>query len=364
MKSVILPIVLLALFLSQCGPQSKTELWEPEILKDFLANGKDCILPDYSYAGYGYDGITKPHPIVTTEYDVTDFGAVPNDGVEDSKAIQIAIDNIGKNGGGILNFPKGRFLVNMDSNILNNIQINYSNVVLRGSGSDTTGTIIFTGSSTHHQQDTTPYLSQFVFHSGLNLFGTDRFYTVDEEPEFARLTADFKKGESIIALKKTEGLKAGEFLIIAMKNTTTDGNLTKELMNPLDFEPFQTSYSEAGKISAPSFQWMVEIEQVIDEQRVKLKQPSRRDILTKFDAFVVNVPMLKNIGVENMRFECAYQGGYKHHLSPEHDYGWGAVCLHRVAHGWIKNLHIHNYTQTTHLVNSRNVSISDITITG
>jgi hypothetical protein len=90
----------------------------------------------------------------------------------------------------------------------------------------------------------------------------------------------------------------------------------------------------------------------------------RRDILTQFDAFVTKVPMLNEIGVENFRFECAYQGGYSHHLNSEHDYGWGAVCLQRVAHGWIRNLHIRNYVQTTHLVNSRNVTITDITLTG
>lgn len=349
--------------LASCSQNNNT-LDTPQILKDFKENPEKSILPDYSYAGYEYGEIQEPKPVNNTVYNVIDFGAIPDDDIEDTDAIQKAIDSIGVNGGGILEFPKGRFLVNMDSTNLGNIQINYSNIVIRGAGQDSSGTIIYNGSSTHSHNEKSPWLSQFVFHTGLNLFGTDSFYSVEEEPSYSLLTKDLKKGEDVLFLEKTTRLKAGSFLMIAMKNTTKDGDLMKELMNPLTFEEFQTSYLNAGKIEAPSFQWLIEIDEVLDGKSIRIKQPSRRDILTKYKAWIVQAPMLEKIGIENMRFECAYKGGYKHHLSREHDYGWGAVCLHRVAHGWISDLTIHNYTQTTHLVNSRNVNIKDITITG
>jgi hypothetical protein len=348
---------------SSCN-QNTAPVEIPKILEDFKNNPGKSILPDFSYAGYAYGEVQQSEPFNKTVYNVVDFGAVPNDGREDTEAIQKAIDSMGINGGGILEFPEGRFLVNMDSTRLGNIQINYSNIMIRGAGQDSLGTIIYSGRSTHTYNEKSSWLSQFVFHTGLNLFGTDRFYTVEEEPLYSILTEDLKKGDDILHLEKTEGLKAGSFIMIAMKNTTEDGDLMKELMNPLEFEGFQTSYLNAGKIEAPSFQWLVEIDEVLDAKSIRIKQTSRRDILRQYKAWVVQVPMLRNVGIENLRFECAYKGGYKHHLNREHDYGWGAVCLHRVAHGWIKNLTIHNYTQTTHIVNSRNVSIKDITITG
>ena len=42
-------------------------------------------------------------------YNVTAYGAVPNDGNDDSRAILAALADIAKNGGGVLYFPRGRF---------------------------------------------------------------------------------------------------------------------------------------------------------------------------------------------------------------------------------------------------------------
>ena len=50
-------------------------------------NGTEPILPDFSYAGYHYFSEPVPdvaHPI----FDVTKYGAIPNDALSDQKAIQ------------------------------------------------------------------------------------------------------------------------------------------------------------------------------------------------------------------------------------------------------------------------------------
>lgn len=44
-------------------------------------------------------------------FDVTDFGAVPNDGIDDSPAFLAALEKIRENGGGILFVPVGRFMM-------------------------------------------------------------------------------------------------------------------------------------------------------------------------------------------------------------------------------------------------------------
>ncbi|NIJ46467.1 hypothetical protein FHR24_002955 [Wenyingzhuangia heitensis] len=343
--------------------QQTEKLWEPNLLKEFKQKGIASNLPDYSYAGYAYG--EKPIPnIHSTNYNVTDFGAVPNDGKDDTQAINTTIETAGKNGGGIVFFPKGTFHVNLDTTQTQIVHINYSNIILRGSGSKDDGTVIFSGSSTHQAEEDSPWLSPFVFHSGLNLQDTHSFYNFEDLTTTSTITEAVNAGTKILTVASTKGLHPKDVIIVALQNTTDDGNLMQDLMHPLTFEPFQVNYLNAGKEKAKSFQWSVEIDQILDEHHLLLKQPTRRKIDLKYNPSIALFPMLTNIGVEHFKFSSAWDGEYKHHQNREMDYGWGAINLHRVSHGWIKDIHIHNYTQTTHLVNSRNVTIQDIHITG
>ena len=68
--------------------------------------GTESILPDFSYAGYHYFNTPVPdvaHPI----FDVTKYGAIPDDGLSDQKAIQAAIAAAEVNGRGVVSFPAG-----------------------------------------------------------------------------------------------------------------------------------------------------------------------------------------------------------------------------------------------------------------
>ena len=49
-----------------------------------------------------------------TEYDVTEYGATPNNGKLDTAAIQSAIDTCAAAGGGIVRIPAGNFLTGGD----------------------------------------------------------------------------------------------------------------------------------------------------------------------------------------------------------------------------------------------------------
>jgi hypothetical protein len=356
----LLQLFAIALFLSSCTTE---KAWEPDILKKYKQIGIASKLPNFSYAGYQYGEISIPD-MDGKIFDITAFGAIPNDGLDDTKAINHTIDSLGRTGGGIVFFPSGMFHVNMDSSKVDNIQINYGNIVLRGSGSGENGTVIFSGNPMTQSEDNSPWLSPFVFHSGLNLHNTSSFFSVDSLNVFSTISQYIKAGDSIVNVNKTKGLKPGDVIIIALRNTTDAGDLMNDLMRPLKFEPFQTGYLNAGIQSAASFQWPVEIDSVLDATHIQLKQPARRDLLLKYKPSIFKMPMLKNIGIEHFKFESAWDGNYKHHGNRDMDYGWGAINLHRVSHGWIRDIHIDNYTQTTHLVNSRNITIEDIYITG
>ena len=357
-----LSLLLICSVINSCS-FNKSDYFEPEILKNFKEFGINSNLPDYSYAGYEYG--EKPIPNkYHKSYNILDFGAIPNDGVDDTKSINTTLETAGKNGGGLVLFPAGKFLVNSDSTKTDIVKINYSNLTLRGAGSGKNGTVIFSGTATNQAEENSPWLSPFVFHSGLNLHGTDRFFSVEDVPVLTKITHQVPAGTSVISVENTQGLQTGSIIIIALQNTTSGGNLMNDLMQPLKFEPFQKSYTEAGLQKAKSFQWLVEVDHVINETQLKLKQPTRREISLEYAPTISIVPMLKNIGIEHFKFESAWNGEYKHHGNREMDYGWGAINLHRVSNGWIQDIHIDNYTQTTHLINSRNITIQNIHITG
>jgi hypothetical protein len=82
--------------------------------------------------------------------------------------------------------------------------------------------------------------------------------------------------------------------------------------------------------------------------------------------------MLKGIGVENIRFESAWDGYYLHpgggvntpRMSKLMDYGWNAINFCRVKNGWIQHVSVDNYTNPIYLQDSRNVTVQNILLEG
>lgn len=104
------------------------------------------ILSDFSYAGYNYFQkrvSDAAHP----GFDVTEYGAIPDDERSDRNAIVDAIAAAEANRSGIVFFPPGGFLVKTDTDkdgtdAFTSIRICRSNIIPRGSGSRRGGTII------------------------------------------------------------------------------------------------------------------------------------------------------------------------------------------------------------------------------
>ncbi|MBK0384144.1 DUF4955 domain-containing protein [Pedobacter sp. SD-b] len=374
-----------------CKAQEKTA----SIFEDFKVNGARSILPDFSFAGYHYG--EKEIPFLTKNvFNVSDYGIQPNAKFDQTNKIQKIIDKVGEKGGGVIFFPKGKYLLNMDSSKVNFLKINYSHIILRGEGSGVDGTIFYNGSNTL-QEEISSWLSPFLIQTGYAIQGTKSFWGIDfpnpdkipstgvsgnngvvnEQIKSAKILTEIisnaNKGSQTLKVKSTAKLRAGDCILIGMFNTTKDGNLMKELLAPIqEFEPQETSALNAGQFSAPSYQWLVQIDEIINRSTVKLKQPLRRDIKLSFHPVIAEAQMLKEIGIENLRFESAWDGNYCHHGCKNSDpktvklmdYGWNAVNFCRVSNGWIKNVAINNFTNAIYLLDSRNVTIDNVKITG
>ena len=99
------------------------------------------ILTDYSYAGYEHGEKAIPD-VKGPIFKVTDYGAIADDLISDEDAIRKAIAAAENAGGGVVLFPKGKFLLWMDRKKVEPIRITSSGVVLRGAGCGRGGTVI------------------------------------------------------------------------------------------------------------------------------------------------------------------------------------------------------------------------------
>ncbi len=156
--------------------------------KIFSEYQKDkSILPDFSYVGYKRGEVQVPD-VVLKEFNVTKFGAVADDERSDKEAILKAIKAAAKNGGGIVYFPKGRFLINEDGDDLKSIWISASNIVLRGSGSGPGGTEIFMKNSLQPSDPNKMWSVPPMFIIGGNKADEEVSHVVEQErPEASKL---------------------------------------------------------------------------------------------------------------------------------------------------------------------------------
>ncbi|QZE13391.1 hypothetical protein K4L44_12445 [Halosquirtibacter laminarini] len=317
-------------------------------------------LPFFGLAGKLQLPQTKMLP---PTFDITKFGAIANDSKDDTEAIQAAINAAENAGGGTVLIPKGRYVVLSDVST-KVIEINHSNIHIKGEGQGSDGSIIVSMNPRTQHKDEFPWLSPSVFHTGLKIHDTYSFYDIKDQKEKHKVQKDTPKGNNIITIDSTEGIKSGDVILIGMQNLKDQPSLMKKLMNQVKFESFQTSYIQAKEREDWSYQWFTRVSKVIDKHNIELTHALRHTLETKYNASVVKMPMLQNITFSNLRFESTWKGGYVHHKTKEFDYGWSAIALNRVINGHIQNITIHNYTQGVQLVNSCNSTIEDISITG
>ncbi len=327
-------------------------------------------------------------------YDIRDFGVVPNSREDQRDVIQKAIDTIGEKGGGTLYFPCGSYRIDSQNDSF--LQINYSNISLEGeTDKDGHPVAVLVGCCPTVRGHKNPWLSPFLITTGEKLQPSNEVWGVDFRkkkntfsvsnslsdpgsdgqmltPMLATtIISTAKKGDT--CLKVADSSRVGRYVLIAMYNTTHDGNLLKELLGMDSFRPEWTLCHRAGLEEAPSFQWLAEVEEVVNENTIRLVRPLLRDVNTAYTPEIYNVEMLENVTICNLRFESKWNGMFCHHGFPlyysihqaqEMDYGWNAINMKRVVHSEVKNVVIKNFTNPLYVTDSRNVTVSYLHICG
>ena len=342
---------------------------DSQLYKDYVSaqnSGNPSTLKDYSYAGYHFG--EKPIPNIQGPiFDVTKYGAKPNDNEEDYDGIQRAINAAEKAGGGVVFFPKGRFLINEEKPVANQkarppILISSSNIVLRGSGNSEEGTVLY---CKYNRSEFKKWNIQFMI--------KDRKYpTIDG----VKITKSAKVGDKSMTFSSTSRMSVNDVIRIDLADESA---FTAE-----DIAPFQSQFNELIKrwdVMARG-RYIIEPHQIksIKGNVVTFYEPIKHNINTKFKWVVRKLSFIEEVGVENLMMEGNSTADFVHHkdsdkrnvINPStglseydfHDGGYSGISFVDSKNIWVKNVNFKNWSNTLSTSYCYNATITDVLITG
>lgn len=323
--------------------QTVAPLW-----KDFVQarkNNTTAVLPDFSYAGYHFSETTIPDVPGRKYFKVTDFGAVPDDGLYDDAAIQKAIDAAEKNpGGGVVFFPPGKYLIAPDEDSTKQIRISKSNIVLKGSGAGAGGTEIYQDKKRINGR-------QFLFKP--------------EDERSAKLTTivkDATRESFSVEVADVSKLSVGMDVVIRHRSEA----YTRFYFSPLPLKPEWTRlFGDKGGMQISEIHTI----QQIRGRTVIFKNPIHFEL-----KLVVEQPFelaaynsIEECGIEDILFSSnwkTYPEEFLHHKNNIHDYAWEAVGMEYVKNSWIRNCEFHDWNEGIFIRAGYQLTVLNVTFKG
>jgi len=293
--------------------------------------GQPTSLPDYSYAGYALSGGPAEADGLPV-FDVTRYGAKPDDEVSDREAVEAAIEAAEENGGGIVYFPAGRFLMSEQAGLTTGIVIESDRIILRGAGSGPGGTELY---MKHPQvpEDpgklwSTPKLISFKISSQKN-----------QRPKLASITSPSPRESFEIEVDNASRIKAGDYVILTMQNPAATPGLLAGL-TPWDI--WTVARDKGIKVTGEKHRVVK-----VAGRRVTFAEPIHTDIDPEHGWAVTACPLGMGWGVEDITFRGEAPAPFVHHKNAEHDSGWSILAFGRGLAPYVRRC---RFISTSHAV--------------
>lgn len=330
---------------------------------------------DFSYAGYEYSEKPIPEMEDLKVFDVTDYGAIPDDDKSDEEGISRAIEAAVENGSGIVYLPKGRYLVNTDEETRDfdigdyesfrmespfNFDFSKGNIIIRGeknARAEEGGTEVHMvnplGTETPEKMYTPPFL--------FDLKGADEIYTVLGRPK-----SDAKQGEYKIRVSNVDRFEVGMWISLSL-NESDPELLAEELHNKTPEKSWKAILKEVRKRERH------EIAEVDPEsQTITFREPLKSDVNKEHNWRIQEYAQASHVGVENIWFsgsqdeflEADNDGVFKHHKNFVVDSGWQFLRVSNVTDSWIQDCTFEDFSRAVSLRNSARVSIVNLKTVG
>ncbi len=312
-------------------------------------------LPDYSWAGYERGERSIPEVDATADrFVVTDFGAHPDDLLDDRRGIQSAIDAAEANGGGVVYLPAGRYLINTQMADRGTLTIEADHVILKGAGSRASGTIIhqihpFGGGNPHDFRRMHLGDNLLLIHAGREE------KRLSERRVLCKITGDSDRETFDVEVDHTQQLSVGDHVYLYARNKA----VIEKAIAPFVLEEAWTSTTQNKS-------YTVEIHEIaaINDNRVTFAEPIRYDIKAEHQWELRERAPLSHVGVEDIAFMGNGWHPYKHHRSGMDDGGWSMIKIKGVTDSYVRRCSFIHCSQSVYVAQSSYVSLLNITQAG
>ena len=291
----------------------------PNIWKKFIGEPAPAWMPDlidFSYAGYknGTEGI--PEDFGYTAYNVTHYGATPDDGRSDSAGIRAAL-SAASSGRSIVFFPPGQYDVLLDGDVKDPFVIRGHHVIIRGSGAQGAGR----GGTTIKMHNELPNGNERLFITQ----GVD-----DGWSNRPRVSGSFPSGMKYFDVNNATPLTGRQFITIRGDRLLGE-DYDKISSRPLtDMPDSYIRVKEGLKVREHH-----EIDR-IEGNRVYLKAPLVTHLKNGMSVLWQNLTV--GIGFEDLHIDGGFNETYEHLVQR----GRGGISLSKTAHSWIRRCRISN----------------------
>ena len=351
-----------------------------KILNDANVSAKN-YLPDFSYAGYNH-GMGEIPVLKGKVIDVTKYGVIADDDIDDSAAMLEALEAAHKTRRPVIvQLPKGKIII---SEIL---KIQRGNIVLRGAGSGPKGTNLHFPrplnmvDKTDSLDELREYLvkydkrqrqknknldvlfSEYSWSGGfiwVQKEGTRAAsYLESKDPKIVKVAQALQGtvGTQSVIIDSAKTLKVGDVLELQWFNRDGEGGaLIKEMYGDTDVKIGSHHWTFKDR---PLVRQKTEILS-IDGNAVTISDPLLHNISEDVPAQFSKWDHMTNVGVEDLHISFPDSPWFGHHV----ERGYNGIYLTSVFNGWVRDVSVHNGDTGILTYNSGNVTISNIETTG
>ena len=351
----------------------------------FISSGVDIddskFIPDFSYAGY-HNGIKKIPEKHGTVVQASTFSVLANDNLDDTSALQEAINEASKLEGPVtLQLPPGKLII---SDIL---YIERDNFVLRGYGTGESGTEIYFPRPLMYSKDPEDlkelreYLiefdkrqkekennidlpfSQYAWSGGFiwTRVPGERvkpyLKKYDRPHEVLANVFEGKRGGKTLVVSEVQHLSVGDVVELQLFNKNgQEGQIIKELYKEQDLKIGGHHWNFPD---LPLVRQQVKILSISDG-KATINCPLTIDVKPEYKAQLVRWRHLKEVGIQDFSIRFPKSPRIAHHV----EQGFNGIYLTRVYNSWVKNISIDNADSGVLTENIANVTIEDVITKG
>lgn len=356
----------------------KAVLYDQTLVKeylDFLAHNEDNVLLDFSYAGYSHGEVAPPdvETLGWTLYDVTDYGAVPDDGKSDREAFLECIKAATGKGyvysdnnarlvfdaktsvNAIIYFPEGDFILHSDDDdhvvdgkkFSRSIVIRSGNIVIKGAGRDKTSLVMAAPMQPLNDNElySSPTMLGFQHYSG-----EGQRHTVD-------VVADAPKGSFSVTVADASPFKVGDYVCLTVVNTTAEA--IAEELSPYEIVSTMADIRNGG-VKVKDIHMIKEK----SGNTITFYEPLMHGINASWGWKLNDYSCYKNVGIEDLSFKGYANADFKHHGSWEDDGGYKPLLMQRLVNSWIRRVDFIDISEGATFSSCANSSAYDIVFKG